>query len=416
MKERYDVVIVGAGHAGVGLALALIKSDFAGSVALFSDETQVPYERPPLSKGYLNGEEDLSRFVFRDASYWAESPVDLHLGERISRVDADGKFVITDEGRRVEYGALVWAAGGRARDLDVVGGTLHGVHALRNVADADRIKHWVQAQDLQSLVIVGGGFIGLESAAAFRGMGLQVTVLEAQDRLLARVTSPTVSRHFAELHSKAGVNLRVNTVLDRFEGAGGVLTGVRLASGEIIPAGLALVGIGLVPNTEVLHAAGAEVSNGVVVDKRCMTSLADVYAIGDVAAFESEYAAGQRIRLECVQNAAEQARIVASALNGNAIPQPAAPWFWSNQYGNKLQTVGIVPGHDEAVLRGDPSSGAFSVVYTLGGKVRAIDSVNRAPDFAQGRALVAAAPSVTASQLANTAVPLKSLLDQVPLV
>jgi 3-phenylpropionate/trans-cinnamate dioxygenase ferredoxin reductase subunit len=413
MNSRYDVVIVGAGHAGVGLALALGKSDFAGSVALYSDETQVPYERPPLSKTYLTGEDDLSRFVFRDASYWAESPVELHLGERIARIDADDKFVITEEGHRIEYSALVWAAGGRARDLDVVGGTLDGVSALRNLADVDRIKQAIQAKNVQNVVIVGGGFIGLESGAAFRDMGMNVTVLEAQERLLARVTSPVVSRHFANLHQKAGVDLRLSTTLDRFEGSGGVLTGVRLGTGEVIPADLAIVGIGLVPNTELLHAAGAEVSNGVVVDERCMTSLPDVYAIGDVASFESIYAGGQFIRLECVQNATEQAKIVASVLNGKPVPQPVAPWFWSNQYGDKLQTVGIVPGHDEAVLRGDPTSGAFSVIYTLDGKVRAIDSVNRAPDFAQGRALVAAASRVSASQLADTTIPLKNLLKQV---
>lgn len=415
MREFYDVVIVGAGHAGINLALTLGKSGYEGSVALFSDETQLPYERPPLSKTYLQDEEELSRFVFRDASYWEDSPVELHLGERIAQIDADAKYIMTEGQRRIQYGILVWAAGGRARVLDVVGSTLPGVQSLRTLADADRIKQWVQTKDVRNVVIVGGGFIGLESAASLREMGMHVTVLEAQERLLARVTSPVVSHHFAELHGKAGVDIRFNTALDRFEGTEDTLTGVRLATGEVIPADLALVGIGLVPNAEILQAAGVEVLNGVVVDERFMTSLPDVYAIGDVAAFRSEYVADQRIRLESVQNAAEHAKALAAILNGSPAPQLAAPWFWSNQYGDKLQTVGIVPGYDEAVLRGDPTSGAFSVIYTRSGRVCAIDAVNRAPDFAQGRALVAAAPTVAASQLSDTTIPLKSLLEKVPL-
>lgn len=416
MSEFYDVVIVGAGHAGINLALTLGKTAYEGSIALFSDETELPYERPPLSKTYLKEEEDLSGFVFRDASYWDASPVELRLGERITRVDAGGKFVITEAERRIHYGVLVWAAGGRARDLDIVGGALPGVQSLRSLADADRIKRWIRTKDIRNVGIVGGGFIGLESAASLREMGMHVTVLEAQDRLLARVTSPVVSRHFAKLHGKAGVDIRVNAALDRFEETDGILTDVKLATGELIPADLVLVGIGLVPNSEVLQAAGVEVSNGVVVDEYFMTSLPDIYAIGDVAAFESDFVEGQRIRLESVQNAAEHAKALASILSGHPAPQLAAPWFWSHQYEDRLQTVGIVAGHDEAVLRGDPTSGAFSVVYTRGGRVCAIDAVNRASDFAQGRALVAAAPRLSASQLSDTTMPLKSLLKQVPIV
>lgn len=408
MSPTYDVVIVGAGHGGVNLATLLVKENYPGSIALLSDESVIPYERPPLSKGYLTGEQSFEDIVFRPAEYWEKSPVELRLNTRVTEVRPDRQVVVTADGATITYRRLVWAAGGRARRLPVDGAELLGVHSIRRLGDLATLKEELAAA--KRAVIIGGGYIGLETAAAFRAQGIDVTVVEVQDRLLARVTSPEVSQFFLERHRAAGVTVRLGVGVQGLRGEGGRVRAVVLANGAELPADLVVVGIGLVPNTEVLAAAGATVSNGIEVDEYCRTSLPNVSALGDCANHVNEFAGGARVRLESVQNATDQARTVALDLLGAPAPYRATPWFWSNQYDIKLKTAGIVAGYDHAVVRGEPAQGRFSVVYLADSRVVALDSVNTPADFMVGRKLVQQRRKVDPEMVADPRRPLKQLL------
>lgn len=403
VEERADVVIVGAGHAGVQLVSALAKKQFAGSVVMIEAEEGYPYERPPLSKGYFSGEQQLGDILFRSPDYWGNSPARLMTGETVIRVNADEHLVETATGRKLRYESLIWAAGGNARSLPLPGADLAGVYYIRTLADADALK--LRAEKSARAVIIGGGYIGLESAAALRKAGLAVTIFEAADRLLARVTSGPVSEFFRKLHVERGVEFRFGQSVAAIigEGAHGV-TGVRLASDEILPADLVIIGVGLLPNVDVLAAAGCATGNGIVVDEVHRTSLPDIYAIGDCASFAS---AGGYHRLESVPNATEHAQILAGVLMGEQPRQRAVPWFWSDQYDVKLKTVGLLSGHDAVVVRGNPDSGAFSVAYLRDGRLIALDAINATADFAQARLLIESGAPVDYERLVNPTIKLK---------
>ena len=404
---QFDVVIVGAGHGGAQVAIMLRTQKFTGSIAIIGDEPELPYERPPLSKEYFAGEKEFERIQLRPAKYWDERDVTMLLGQRVVAVDPGARNVTTESGGTIGYGKLVWATGGSPRMLPIPGGNLPGVQGVRTRADADAMK--AASETASQIVVIGGGYIGLEAAAVLRKAGKKVVLLEALDRVLARVAGTELSRFYEREHREHGVDLRLGVAVEAIEGEGHV-TGVRLADGDVIAADLVIVGIGIVPAVDPLIAAGAAGGNGVLVDRLCKTSLPDIYAIGDCAAHENDFAEGVVIRLESVQNANDQANVVAKGIVGDEAPYHAIPWFWSNQYDLKLQTAGLSTGHDRAVLRGDPATRSFSVVYLKAGKVIAIDCVNATKDYVQGRMIVTAGLEATAEQLADTETPLKALL------
>ena len=403
----YDVLIVGGGHGGAQAAIALRGAGFEGSIAIVGRETEMPYERPPLSKEYLAQERAFERLYIRPAEYWREKAVDLLLGRTVISVDPQDHAVECQDGARIGYGKLIWAAGGDPRALPLPGADLPGVHAVRDREDVDAIM--AELPGVARIVVIGGGYIGLEAAAVFSKLGKQVTLLEALPRVLARVAGEELSGFYEADHRAHGVDLRVNQQIEALEGEGRV-SGVRLRSGELLSADLVIVGIGIIPCVEPLIAAGAEGSNGVLVDAQCRTTLPDVFAIGDCAAHANRFADGAVIRLESVQNANDMAQTVAKTICGEETEYAATPWFWSNQYDLKLQTVGLSTGYDQAVLRGDPASRKFSVVYLKGGKVVALDCVNNARDYSHGRKLVELGIAVDAEELADAGRQLKEWL------
>ena len=408
MSERYDVLIVGAGHGGAQAALALRQHKYAGSVALLGDEPDPPYERPPLSKEYFSGEKSFERILIRPQAIWAERDIELQLLRRVVAVDPAEQNVVLSDGSRIGYGKLIWATGGAPRRLSCSGSNLMGVHNVRTRADADRML--AETPKVQNVVVIGGGYIGLEAAAVLAKLGKQVTVLEAMDRVLARVAGEPLSRFYEAEHRAHGVEIHLNAKMDCLIGHDGWVTGVRMSDGSVLPADMVVVGIGIVPAVEPLIAAGAASGNGVEVDEFCQTSLPNIYAIGDCAIHANPFAGGQRIRLESVQNANDQAITAARHIAGDAAPYHAVPWFWSNQYDLKLQTIGLSLGYDEVVVRGQSAARSFTLVYLSKGKVLALDCVNSVKDYVQGKALVITQATPDKSVLANPEIPIKSLL------
>jgi 3-phenylpropionate/trans-cinnamate dioxygenase ferredoxin reductase subunit len=404
----FDVLIVGSGHGGAQAAIALRQGGFAGTLAIATAETDPPYERPPLSKDYLLGEKAFERILIRPKSFWAERDIALLSGRRIVAVDAVRRVVRSETGEEIGYRRLIWAAGGSPRRLSCDGSELQGVHTLRARADADRLR--AELPDVQRAVVIGGGYIGLEAATALTKLGKQVVIVEALERVLARVAGAPLSRFFEEEHRAHGVDIRLGASVDCLVGEAGRLTGVRLAGGETLEADIAVVGIGIVPEVGPLLAAGAEGGNGVKVDAQCRTSLSEVFAIGDCALHANVFAEGAEVRLESVQNAVDQASVAARTILGQAVSYEAMPWFWSNQYDLRLQTVGLALDHDTTVLRGDPASRSFSLVYLKQGKVIALDCVNAPRDYVQGRALILARTPVPLATLADATRPLKDSL------
>ncbi len=410
MIERADVVIVGAGQGGSQAAIALRQQKFTGSIVMIGDEPVLPYERPALSKEYLAGAKPIDKLLLRPESYWKERAIDVRLGQRVVSVDASARRVTTADGLSIEYGKLVWATGGRPRRLACAGHHVAGLHYVRDLGDVDRMRQ--ELETTSAAVIIGGGYIGLEAAAVLRDMGKQVTVLEAQQRVLARVAGEPLARFFEAEHRARGVEIRLSAEVVAIEEKDGRACGVRLASGDVVPADLVVVGIGIDAAVDPLLAAGAEGSNGVVVELHGKTSLPDVYAIGDCAVHPNVHVGGRPLRLESIQNANDQAAVVAKSIAGTLGPAErydAVPWFWSNQYDLRLQTVGLWLDHDEIVVRGDPATRSFSVVYLRRGRVIALDCVNLTKDYVQGKALITKQCEVDRTKLARADVPLKEL-------
>lgn len=407
--SHVDVLIVGAGHGGAQAAIALRQRGFAGTIALVGAEPELPYERPPLSKDYLAGDKPFERLLLRPASFWTERDIAMLPGCMITAVDAEGHRVTNADGATIGYGSLIWAAGGAARRMTCEGHDLHGVHAVRTRADVDRLI--AELPGVTRVVVIGGGYIGLEAAAVLTKLGKAVTVLEALPRVLARVAGEPLSHFYEAEHRAHGVDVRTGVTVASLVGADGAVTGVRLMGGEIVPGEMVIVGIGIVPAVAPLIAAGAEgAAGGVAVDGLCRTSLPDVFAIGDCAAHANRFAGGATIRVESVQNAHDQAAVAAKVLTGTAEAYDAVPWFWSNQYDLRLQTVGLSSGHDAVVVRGDVTARSFSLVYLKDGAVIALDCVNATRDYVQGRALVLAGARVAPEVLGDSAVPLKEMV------
>lgn len=410
MTDHVDVLIVGAGQAGAHAALFLRQQKYAGSILVVGEEPDFPYERPALSKDYLSGEKPFAKMLLRPEEFWTEKNVAFLRDERVERVAAAAHEVATRSGKTLRYGKLVWAAGGRPRRLPCQDKDIAGVHAIRDRADVDRVKAELEATD--EAIVIGAGYIGLEAASVLRKRDKRVTVLEVAPRVLSRVAGEDVARFFEAEHRARGVDLRFGVEVVGIEHEDGRATGVRLATGEILPTRLVIVGIGILPTVEPLRAAGAAGDDGVLVDLHGKTSLPDVYAIGDCAAHPNVHAAGRVVRLESIQNANDQASIAAKSIAGTLKENErydAVPWFWSDQFDLRLQTVGLSLVHDDVVVRGDPASKSFSAVYLRDGKVVALDCINKTKDYMQGKALIASGRVVEKAKLADPEVLLRDL-------
>ncbi|MBH1945029.1 FAD-dependent oxidoreductase [Erythrobacter sp. YJ-T3-07] len=406
--ETRDVIIVGSGHGGAQAAIALRQSGFEGSILMVSRDGELPYERPPLSKEYLSGDKPFDRILIRPEQFWQDKDIELRLGTEVVAIEPAKHEVTLGNGESIGYGQLIWAAGGAPRALTCSGADLKGVHAVRTRNDVDTLMREL-AEGAKKAVVVGGGYIGLEAAAVLRKLDCQVTLLEAQPRVLARVAGEELSDFYQAEHRAHGVDLRLETMVDCLEGEDGRVARVRLHDGCAIDADLVIVGIGIVPSVEPLAKAGAVCSDGVDVDGSCRTSLEDVFAIGDCAAHRSRWAQDAVLRIESVQNANDMATAAAKMICGAPQDYAAFPWFWSNQYDLKLQTAGLSTGYNATVLRGDPAARSFSVVYLRDGRVIALDCVNAMKDFVQGRKLVEQGVSPDPNALADTSITLKEL-------
>lgn len=379
------IVIAGAGQAGFQTAASLRQGGHTGPITLIGDEPGLPYQRPPLSKAYMLGKIDAAALAFRPAAFFADNGVTLH-SDRVTAIDRTARRVALAGGGQLGYDHLVLATGARNRPLAVPGADLDGVMGLRTRADADAIGTALGAA--ARVAVVGAGFIGLEFAAVAAALGKEVHVIELAPRVMARAVSEAMSAHFAAAHRGWGVQLHFGASLARIEGADGRVSGIVTAAGARIAADLVVYGIGVLPNTELAADAGLEVANGIVVDTLLSTADPAISAIGDCAAFPAPHD-GRLLRLESVQNAADQARAVAARLTGRPTPYAAVPWFWSDQADQKLQMVGLAQGHDRSVIAGDPASGSFSVLLYRGDRLIAVESVNRAGDFMTARKLLA---------------------------
>ena len=401
------VVVVGAGQAGGEIAIQLRKLGHAGRIVVLGDEPHLPYKRPPLSKAYLAGAVAADSLHLLPQAGFDKLGIECRGNARVTRIDRAGRQVHLADGATIAYSQLALATGGRARELNLPGAHRANVFPLRTIADVNRIRQ--RCAPGRRVVIVGGGFIGLEVAAICVKLGLKVTVLEGLPRVLARVTVPQVSAFFERVHREAGVDLRTGVQVTALEGEPEV-TQVVLDDGTRCAADFVIVGVGIVPNVELAQEAGLSVDNGIVVDEFTRTSDPAIVAAGDCTNHPNEFL-GRRLRLESVQNAMEQARAAAATLAGKAEPYRAVPWFWSDQYDVKLQMVGLSAGHDRCVLRGDPATGrSFAAFYLREGHLIAADAVSRASEFVFAKKLVAARVPVDPAALADETVALKSLL------
>jgi 3-phenylpropionate/trans-cinnamate dioxygenase ferredoxin reductase subunit len=400
------VVIVGAGQAGFQVAASLRQEGFDGTITLIGDEPGLPYQRPPLSKGFMAGKQAIESIALRPPSFYEKQRIELLLGEKVIEIDRRGRSVTLASGRHVRYGTLVLAVGARNRILPLTGAALDGICYLRTDADAMGIQE--RLAQAHNVVVIGGGFIGLELAASASSLGKSVHVLEAQPRLMARVVSPILSDFCRELHTSRGVGISLGVLPRDIAGREGKVSEVLLSNGGACPADLVLIGIGVEPNTELATAAGLAVENGIFVDEQLRTEDENIYAIGDCADHPNPYAGG-RTRIESVQNAIDQAKCIAAAIVGRAQNYQAVPWFWTDQFDMNLQMVGLSGGYDRTVIRGEPESRKFSVFYFKLDRLAAIDSVNRPGDHIIGRKLIANGTQVTPEQAADLSVDLKAL-------
>ena len=405
------VAIVGTGQAGFQAAASLRQDGFAGRIAMIGDEPVLPYQRPPLSKSYLARESGLDELWLRPETFYTQHQIDLLAGEIVTEIDRTERQLRLASGSALSWDHLILATGARFRPLAVPGAELDGVLPLRTLADADILRERLdQARDV---VVVGAGFIGLEFASVAIAHGAAVHIIEVTEHPMGRVVSATISKFFCEAHRRWGAEVSLGTGVTRVLGAGGRVSGVETTDGRHLPADLALICIGVIPNAELAGEAGLAVDNGIVVDEYLATEDAAIFAIGDCANFPTPFAIG-RIRLESVQNAVDQGRCVAANIAGKPAPYDKVPWFWSDQGDLKLQIAGITAGHDTAVLRGDPDSGHFSVFCYRGGRLIGVESVNQAADHVVARRLLAGEPKLKLEQAADLSYDLRAHARSLP--
>ena len=406
-----QVVIVGAGHGGFQLAASLRQHGFDGRIALLTEEPVLPYQRPPLSKDYLDGKIGFDLLLMRPDSFYRDHNIDLMQGARAEEIERQAKRLRLASGERLDYDHLVLATGARNRVPPLPGIELDGVSYLRTLAETDELRDRLAAA--QHLVVIGAGFIGLEFAAVARAHGKPVHILELTDRVMGRVVCVETSQFFAEAHRRTGVEFGFGAQAVRIAGRpsgfmGGKVDHIELADGRKLPADLVLVSIGVIPNGELAASAGLSVQNGIVVDAELKTADPAISAIGDCASFPCVHAGGAMTRLEAVQNAADHARAVADRICGKPHPYTALPWFWSEQGPLRLQIAGLTIGHDHTALRGNIEAGEFSVFCYRGDKLLGIESVNRPADHAHARRILAAGRQVTPTQAADESFDLRA--------
>ena len=379
-----SIVVIGAGQAGLQTIMSLRQTGYEGDITLVGDEAFLPYQRPPLSKAYLSGNMERERLFLKPDEFFTENNVALKLNTSVESLDAAAKSVTLSNGETLSFEYAVIATGSRPRLLNVPGRELANIFDLRGMADIDAMQpHFVEDK---KLVVVGGGYIGLEAAAVAAGMGLSVHVLEAAPRLLARVAEPEISDFYTRIHQAHGVTLVTESQMTGFVGDGAV-SGVEMADGSIIDADIVITGIGILPNVEIAETAGLAVENGIVVNEVGQTSDAHIFAAGDCTSHPNDLL-GRTMRLESVPNAIEQGKAVASAICGAPRPYHQVPWFWSDQYDVKLQIAGVPTQVDSKVLRGDDSSNSFAWFYFTGDKLTGVTAINRPAEFMAGRMLI----------------------------
>jgi len=406
------VVIVGGGQAGYQTAASLRTEGYDGPVFLIGEEPQLPYQRPPLSKAFVLGKQDHAHILLRPESFYRDHRIELLAEKKALAIDRVSRRVLLDSGSALSYDTLVLALGARNRLLPVAGATLEGVRYLRTLPEAIEVKQ--RLEQAQQVVIIGGGFIGLEIAASARTLGKPVKVIEALPRLMARVVAPVVSEFFLASHKSKGVEILLSAKVQEIQGDGGKVQGVLLDDGRKLPADLVVIGVGIVPNTDLALDAGLPLGNGIATNEFLRTPDDRVFAIGDCAEHPSVFAgspgAGSQVRLESVQNAVDQGVSVARTITGKSAPYSATPWFWSDQFDIRLQMAGLPGGHDQTVVRGAPESGKFSVFYFRMGKLCAVDSINRPGDHLAARKLIGAGTPLTPAQAADEGVNLKTVV------
>ncbi len=399
-------IIIGAGHGGGVLAANLRQNGYSGPITMIGEEPHPPYQRPPLSKGWLKGEVDEDGLLLRPRDWYAESNIALRTSTRVIRVDRATKSVTLSTDEVLTYDTLVLATGARARRLSLPGSDLKGFLELRTIEDAEAIKAWFQPGF--RLAIIGGGYVGLEVAASARKLGVDVHVIEREDRLLARVAGPVLSDFFREVHEAHGVRFHFGAVVEGFDGLDGQVSGVRIAGAAVLQCDAVLVGIGAVPNDDLARDAGLACENGVIVDGQARTSDPDIFAIGDMTQRPMPLY-GRSVRLESVPNALEQARQAAAAICGTAEPKSETPWFWSDQYDLKLQIAGIPFEVDQIVVRGDPATRKFAVFHLSQNRVQAVEAINAPPEFIVGRQWLASRREIDVLRLADVSIPMKEV-------
>ena len=401
-------VIIGGGQAALSAAAELRKRKHDQSIIILAGEAAAPYQRPPLSKAYLAGELPVDRLWLKPAEWYDKAEIDLRTGVRVTAIDRSACNVITDTGERIAYDRLILATGGEARRLPIPGADLDGVHVLRTLAETEDLA--ASFHDARSIAIIGAGYIGLEVAASARKRGLEVTILEAAERPMARTASALLGGWFGAIHRGYGVDLRVNAPVKAIAGEGGKVTGVELADGEIVDADTVLVAAGLTVNDQLARAAGLECDNGILVDETARTGDDRIYAIGDVARFHSKRY-GRSIRLESVQNAIDQGKAAAQAICGLEVDYDPVPWFWSDQYDMKLQIAGLIEGADQMIRRGDPEEGKFALFHLMGGRLIACEAVNSGPEYMAAQRMIASNAEPDPDRLRDPGVAMRDFLS-----
>ena len=401
------LVIVGAGHAGGTAAVLLRHYGFEGSITLLGEETIPPYQRPPLSKAWLKGEADEDALTLKPVDYYAEHKIDLRMGVTVTALDRAAKTLALSDGASLAYDILILATGASPRRLNLPGANLAGVLELRSATDAETLKAALGPG--KHLAVIGGGYIGLEVAASARALGAEVTVIELQSRVLARVAAEPLSRFFEAYHRNRGVVFELGVGIEALEGAGGRVTGVKLSDGRLIACDAVLVGVGAVPNDKLAQDSGLECANGVVVNLEARTSDPAIFAMGDVTHRPMPLYDDRMFRLESVPNALEQAKQAACAITGRPAPAPETPWFWSDQYDLKMQIAGIPFDADSFLVRGDPATAKFAIFHLKGDQIQAVEAVNAPPEFMAGKQLIGNRKPISREKLANPAISMKEV-------
>ena len=405
MTENF--IIAGASHAASMLAPTLRQQGWQGRIIVIGAEASIPYHRPPLSKDYLAGEKTLDEILIRPAKVYEKSEVEFILDTSVESINRDNKTVQLSNNETLPYNKLALTVGSKVRKVNLPGVDLAGVFYLRDLRDVERITPYINPG--ANAVIVGGGYIGLETAAVLNKKGMNVTVLEMMERVLQRVTAPVVSEFYTRIHEEEGVSIRCGVGVSGFSGNGRVAK-VLCSDGSEFAADLVIIGVGILPNTELAEAAGLQVDNGIVVNDRAQTSDPDIFAAGDCTNHHNPIY-DRRVRLESVQNATDQSRVAAGAACGKEVSYNAVPWFWSEQYDLMLQIAGLSQGYDEIITRGDPADGrSFAAFYLRAGRVIAVDAVNKPQEFMFSKKLIPLQKTVDKKRLADADTPIKELL------